>query len=247
MLRNWQTRMVILAGLGRTPPLLPLDIEVANNMKLLRLQDEFCGRLAVGHGTPQSQLFRSYLPTDGYGFRGKVMALLGSNSLVTSSAVLSRSLSGLHRIPGRTMMLNGTLWHCSLTRRFLTRLSPKSLLERIVHIATNPGDLVVDIFGGSGTSAAVAHKMRRRWVIAERNVQTVIDFLLPRLQRVMHGTDPGGITETTSWLGGGSFEVVHVPPRFGTPFRRDMLRVIERSLSKSYSSGKDIQSRLIAS
>lgn len=92
---------------------------------------------------------------------------------------------------------------------------PESLLERIIHIATNPGELVVDIFGGSGTTAAVAQKMRRRWVIAERNAQTVLDFLLPRLQRVVDGSDPGGVTEATSWFGGGGFEVVHVPPRFG--------------------------------
>ncbi|MBU4177381.1 MAG: site-specific DNA-methyltransferase [Proteobacteria bacterium] len=92
---------------------------------------------------------------------------------------------------------------------------PESLLERIIHIATNPGDLVVDIFGGSGTTAAVAHKMRRRWVVAERNAQTVLDFLLPRLQRVIDGADPGGVTEANSWVGGGSFEVVHVSPRFG--------------------------------
>jgi adenine-specific DNA-methyltransferase len=92
---------------------------------------------------------------------------------------------------------------------------PESLLERIVHIATNPGELIVDIFGGSGTTAAVAHKMRRRWVVAERNAQTVLDFLLPRLQRVIDGTDPGGVTEATSWLGGGTFEVIHVSPRFG--------------------------------
>ena len=92
---------------------------------------------------------------------------------------------------------------------------PESLLERIIHIATNPGELVIDIFGGSGTTAAVAHKMRRRWVVAERNTQTVLDFLLPRLQRVLDGTDPGGITECSSWSGGGSFEVVHVPPRLG--------------------------------
>lgn len=92
---------------------------------------------------------------------------------------------------------------------------PESLLERIIHIATNPGELVVDIFGGSGTTAAVAHKMGRRWVVAERNAQTVLDFLLPRLQRVIDGTDPGGVTDATSWVGGGSFEVVHVSPRFG--------------------------------
>lgn len=92
---------------------------------------------------------------------------------------------------------------------------PELLLERIIHIATNPGELVVDLFGGSGTTAAVAHKMRRRWVLAERNVQTVMEFLFPRLQCVVNGADPGGVTEMTSWLGGGSFEVVQVPPRFG--------------------------------
>lgn len=92
---------------------------------------------------------------------------------------------------------------------------PESLLERIIHIATNPGELVVDIFGGSGTTAAVAHKMERRWVVAERNAQTVLEFLLPRLQHVIDGTDPGGITETALWGGGGKFEVVRVSPRFG--------------------------------
>lgn len=92
---------------------------------------------------------------------------------------------------------------------------PESLLERIIHIATNPGELVVDIFGGSGTTAAVAHKMCRRWIVAERNAQTVLDFMLPRLHQVISGADSGGVTQATSWLGGGSFEVVHVPPRFG--------------------------------
>jgi adenine-specific DNA-methyltransferase len=92
---------------------------------------------------------------------------------------------------------------------------PESLMERIIHIATNPGELVVDIFGGSGTTAAVAHKMQRRWVVAERNTQTILDFSLPRLRSVVSGCDPGGVTETTNWTGGGGFEVVHVSPRLG--------------------------------
>ncbi|WP_043090268.1 site-specific DNA-methyltransferase [Xanthomonas sp. SHU 166] len=92
---------------------------------------------------------------------------------------------------------------------------PESLLERIIHIATNPGELVVDIFGGSGTTAAVAHKMRRRWIIAERNAQTALEFIEPRMQRVVDGTEPGGVTEATSWVGGGSFQIVHVSPRLG--------------------------------
>lgn len=104
---------------------------------------------------------------------------------------------------------------------------PESLLERIIHVATNPDELVVDIFGGSGTTAAVAHKMRRRWLIAERNTQTVLDFLLPRLQYVVDGNDPGGVTETTNWVGGGKFEIVHVTPRLGTltkKFRPEALK-----------------------
>jgi len=99
---------------------------------------------------------------------------------------------------------------------------PELLLERIIHIASNPGELVVDIFGGSGTTAAVAHKMGRRWVVAERNAQTVLDFMVPRLTHVVDGTDPGGVTDTTSWSGGGSFEMIHVAPRFG------ILKGIER-------------------
>jgi adenine-specific DNA-methyltransferase len=108
---------------------------------------------------------------------------------------------------------------------------PESLLERILHIASNPGELVVDIFGGSGTTAAVAHKMRRRWVVAERNTQTVFDFLLPRLERVIANTDPGGVTEATSWAGGGCFETVHVSPRFGTLTKGCRAEIVKRRLA----------------
>lgn len=104
---------------------------------------------------------------------------------------------------------------------------PESLLERIIHIATHPGELIVDIFGGSGTTAAVAHKMGRRWVTAERNAQTVQEFLLPRLHHVTEGTDPGGVTEATFWMGGGNFQVVHVTPRFGEltgPYRPGLIK-----------------------
>lgn len=99
---------------------------------------------------------------------------------------------------------------------------PETLLERIIHIATNPGELVVDIFGGSGTTATAAHKMHRRWILAERNTQTVLDFIVPRLAQVIDGTDDGGITATTSWKGGGGYEIVHVSPRLGslTPAHR---------------------------
>lgn len=114
---------------------------------------------------------------------------------------------------------------------------PESLLERIIHIATKPGEMVVDIFGGSGTTAAVAHKMRRRWFVAERNAETVLNFLLPRLQRVIEGTDPDGVTTLTSWVKGGTFGIVHVSPRYGnlpSAYRPESIR---RHLRRATSDG----------
>lgn len=104
---------------------------------------------------------------------------------------------------------------------------PERLLERVIHIGSNPGELVVDLFGGSGTTAAVAHKMGRRWLTTERVVDTVDRVLVPRLQLVVAGEDPGGVSETTAWSGGGAFEVLQVKPRIGVV--RDLPYVIEQS------------------
>lgn len=71
---------------------------------------------------------------------------------------------------------------------------PERLLERIMQLATGPGDKVLDCFAGSGTSSAVAHKMRRRWVAVELQPSTVERFLRPRLERVAMGKDDGGVT-----------------------------------------------------
>lgn len=71
---------------------------------------------------------------------------------------------------------------------------PERLMQRIIHIATDPGDIVLDCFAGSGTTAAVAHKMGRRWVTCEREAKTVSTFTLPRLTKVVNNEDPGGIT-----------------------------------------------------
>ena len=87
---------------------------------------------------------------------------------------------------------------------------PERLLQRILHIGSNPGDLVLDCFLGSGTTAAVAHKMGRRWVGVERKHSTVEDYALPRMTRIVRGEDPGGITEEMEWQGGGGFRVLDV-------------------------------------
>ncbi|MDN6148848.1 MAG: site-specific DNA-methyltransferase [Yaniella sp.] len=73
---------------------------------------------------------------------------------------------------------------------------PERLIERIIHIATAPQDIVLDVFAGSGTTAAVAHKLGRRWVTCELMHGTIDRFTRPRLEKVVHDQDTGGITLT---------------------------------------------------
>ncbi len=77
------------------------------------------------------------------------------------------------------------------------------LLQRVLHIATNPNDLVLDCFLGSGTTAAVAHKMGRRWIGIEMG-EHAATHCLPRLQKVIDG-EQGGISQAVGWQGGGGF------------------------------------------
>ena len=88
---------------------------------------------------------------------------------------------------------------------------PERLLKRIIDLSTNPGDLVLDSFLGSGTTAAVAHKMGRRWIGIELG-EHCHTHCLPRLKKVIDGADPGGITEAVGWKGGGGFRYYRLAP-----------------------------------
>ena len=81
---------------------------------------------------------------------------------------------------------------------------PERLLERVLRMATDPGELVLDAYAGSGTTGAVAHKLGRRWVMVEQGPHCE-SLVHSRLERVVHGDDPGGITESAGWTGGGGF------------------------------------------
>jgi adenine-specific DNA-methyltransferase len=89
---------------------------------------------------------------------------------------------------------------------------PERLMARILQVASSPGDLVLDCFAGSGTTAAVAHKMGRRWITSEWSASTVEAFALPRLKKVVEGADRGGVTDDADWSGGGGFRVLDVAP-----------------------------------
>jgi adenine specific DNA methylase N-4/N-6 len=88
---------------------------------------------------------------------------------------------------------------------------PEQLIERILQIATNPGDLVLDSFAGSGTTGAVAHKMGRRWIMVELG-EHCHTHIIPRLQKVIDGEDQGGISKAVNWQGGGGFRYFRLAP-----------------------------------
>ncbi len=88
---------------------------------------------------------------------------------------------------------------------------PERLIERVLTLATKPGDWVLDSFLGSGTTAAVAHKMGRRWVGVELG-EHARTHCVPRLQKVVSGEDGGGISKAVGWQGGGGFKFYTLAP-----------------------------------
>jgi adenine-specific DNA-methyltransferase len=88
---------------------------------------------------------------------------------------------------------------------------PEQLIERILTISTNPGDLVLDSFAGSGTTGATALKMGRRWILVELE-DTCDTHILPRLKKVIDGSDKGGISNVVEWKGGGGFRYYELAP-----------------------------------
>ena len=85
---------------------------------------------------------------------------------------------------------------------------PERLLQRVVQLATQPGDIVLDSFLGSGTTAAVAHKMGRRWIGIEMGDHAAT-HCLPRLEKVVAG-EQGGISAAVGWQGGGGFRFMRL-------------------------------------
>ena len=99
---------------------------------------------------------------------------------------------------------------------------PEKLIKRVLEIATEPKDLVLDSFAGSGTTGAVAQKMLRKWIMIELE-DTCHTHVRPRLKKVIDGEDQGGISKSVNWQGGGGFRYYKLAPslieydRFGQP------------------------------
>jgi adenine-specific DNA-methyltransferase len=141
---------------------------------------------------------------------------------LNNSPRYKRRLEGLPELIPMTIWKHTVVGHNDEAKKEMKRLfpqltpfstpKPERLLERVIHIGTNPGDLVFDPFAGSGTTAAVAQKMGRRWATSELSGDTANDFVVPRLTKIVAGADPGGVTESTGWSGGGGFRTVLIEP-----------------------------------
>lgn len=107
---------------------------------------------------------------------------------------------------------------------------PERLAQRVITVSTDPGDIVLDSFAGSGTTGAVAHKMGRRWIMCEIGEHSDIN-IVPRIRKVIDGTDGGGITEAVNWKGGGGFRYYHLAPSLIETDRWG-----NRVISKKYNS-----------
>jgi adenine-specific DNA-methyltransferase len=115
--------------------------------------------------------------------------------------------------------LQGTYWDMNAWMKNLTKegdvvfpngKKPEQLVGQIIEMATNPGDFVLDSFLGSGTTAAVAHKMKRKYIGIELG-NHCYTHCLPRLQRVIDG-EQGGISKSQNWTGGGGFKFYELAP-----------------------------------
>ncbi|MBQ9266576.1 MAG: site-specific DNA-methyltransferase, partial [Bacilli bacterium] len=117
--------------------------------------------------------------------------------------------------------------------RFKKGKKPEKLIKRCLDLVTKPGDWVLDSFLGSGTTAAVAHKMHRRWIGIEMG-EHAYSLCKPRLDRIINDEDKSGISKLVNWTGGGGYKFYELAPTlinidaFGQPvinkdYNSDML------------------------
>ena len=146
---------------------------------------------------------------------------------LSQSPRLKKFISEARPVVPRSIWMNSEAGHNQESRMEALALfsetpfttpKPERLIFRILQIATNRGDLVLDSFLGSGTTAAVAHKMGRRYIGVEMG-EHAVSHCAPRLRKVIDG-EHGGISESVGWQGGGRFRFYRLgPPAFGADGR----------------------------
>lgn len=138
------------------------------------------------------------------GYTPYFRVLYGETAIVPPETIWTFSEAGSNRVSKQEIKL---LFD---SQKNFDTPKPEKLLERILHVSTNPGDLVLDSFLGSGTTAAVAHKMGRRWIGIEMGDHAYTHCAI-RMQKVIEG-EQGGISKSQNWQGGGGFKFYELAP-----------------------------------
>ena len=147
---------------------------------------------------------RVYFPKSGNG-RPRIKTYMGEEKGLVPNSIFLASEAGDTQVSKKEMLsLFPDIEPFSTPK-------PEKLLKLILSITTNPGDLVLDSFAGSGTTGAVAHKMGRRWIMVELG-EHCHTHIIPRMKKVIDGEDPGGITKAVNWKGGGGFRYYRLAP-----------------------------------
>lgn len=140
-------------------------------------------------------------------YQGRQIYFLGKGVReINGQRVVIRPLSNLwDDIPTNNLQHEGGV-------DFPSGKKPEALVARVIEmISQDRADIVLDCFGGSGTTAAVAHKLGRQWILVEQG-EHCYTKVVPRMQAVIDGRDPSGITEYAKWAGGGGFRLYNLAP-----------------------------------
>jgi adenine-specific DNA-methyltransferase len=164
---------------------------------------------ALGDRPALRYAYRGYTPAHGWMMsRARLEALDAAGRLHWNSKGRPNRRVFLDDYPGQPV---GNLWTdvkvinpMARERLAFEGQKPEALLRRLLQTGSAAGDLVLDAFAGTGTTAAAAHKMRRRWLVIEQGAHCR-DLIVPRLRRVIDGEDPAGVTRAEGWAGGGGF------------------------------------------
>lgn len=158
------------------------------------------------------------------GIRNKftqIVSKRGLNKLIYNDEEVLFASEKMTEVDGKLLPVNilGDIWldiginnlHNEGGVEFRNGKKPEKAIHRIIEMATNPNDWVLDSFLGSGTTAAVAHKMKRKWIGIELG-EHAITHSIPRLQKVITGVDRGGVSKALEWKGGGGFKFYTLAP-----------------------------------
>ena len=172
--------------------------------RVIELPKSLCWRFTKERMEEEIAAGRIWLGKDGTGVPRKKTYLKDSTGVVPWTLWMNKEVGHNQEAKKENNALFGS------SNAFDTP-KPERLIQRIIHIASNPGDLVLDSFLGSGTTAAVAQKVGRTWIGVGMGNHAYTHCKV-RMDKVIAGEDPGGITKAQNWQGGGGYRFYEVAP-----------------------------------